>query len=532
MNKTLLVCLSVGLIFAGSMLFPMAVQAQVKVAPTSLSFGSLSVNTRSAADTIVVTNDNRRSVAITRVSSSLSEFIVTSPALPLTLSAGASASFQVVFLPNAAQSFSGRIAVTLNHQEGVTSTHSVAVTGTGVSPALPSQTHLLSASASSLSFGNALVGSSASQTMTLTNSGTGSVTISQAAMSGAGFTFSGCSGAVALAAGQSLTLTVGFAPATAGSATGSLNVVSSASNSPATIALSGTGVQAQISVVPTSVSFGNVAVGVSNTQSLTIRNAGTANLSVTQAVLAGTGFTLSGLTVPLSVAPGGSSVFTIGFTPASASSFTGSLTLVNNTPNSPLVVALAGAGIAPVLQLTVTPASLSFGSITTGTSTTQSVTVTNSGNGGVTLSQISENGAGFSVAGITVPLTLAAGQSTSFNVTFDPASAGNLSGSVTVTSNAANSPQAIALAGTGTAAASYSVNLTWTPSSSSYSGFNVYRGAQSGGPYSKINSGLIATPSYTDTNCSSAGTYYYVATEVDTTGAESTYSSPASAIVP
>jgi hypothetical protein len=740
MNKTLLVCLSVGLIFAGFVLFPMPVQAQVRIAPGSLSFGSLSVNTQSAADTFVVTNDNRRSVAITKVSSSLSEFIVTGPALPLTLSAGASASFQVVFLPNGAQSFSGRIAVTLSHQEGVSSTHSVAVTGTGVSPAPPAQTYLLSASTSSLSFGNALVGSSASQTMTVTNSGTGSVTIAQAAISGAGFTFSGCSGAVTLAAGQSLTLTVSFAPATAGSATGSLSVVSSAtnspttialsgtgiqpqisvspasasfgnvmvgasnsqaltikntgtanlsvtqetlagtgfsltgltlpltvapggsssftlgftpasassfagsvtlvnnspsspvvvalagtgvasalqltaspvslsfgsiatgtsttqsvtvtntgnssvtvsqisesgtgfsaagftvpltlaagqsttfsvtfdpattgslsgsvtitstaSNSPATIALSGTGVQAQISVIPASVSFGNVTVGVTDTQSFTIKNAGTANLSVTQAALAGTGFTLSGLTVPLSVVPGGSSTFTVGFTPGSASSFTGSLTLVSNTPNSPLVVALAGTGIAPILQLTVTPASLSFGSITTGTSTTQSVTVTNSGNASVTLTQISESGAGFSVTGCTLPLTLAAGQSTSFSVTFDPATAGSLSGSVTVTSNAANSPEVISLTGTGTAAASYSVSLSWTPSSSSYSGFNVYRGAQSGGPYSKVNSSLIATPLYTDTSVTAGDTYYYVATEVDTSGVESQYSSPVSAIIP
>jgi fibronectin type 3 domain-containing protein len=145
---------------------------------------------------------------------------------------------------------------------------------------------------------------------------------------------------------------------------------------------------------------------------------------------------------------------------------------------------------------------------------------------------VSESGAGFSVAGITVPLTLAAGQATSFNVTFNPASAGNLSGSVTLSSNAANSPQAVALTGTGTAPASHAVNLNWTPSSSSYSGFNIYRGTQSGGPYSKINSGLIATPSYTDANCGTAGTYYYVATEVDTTGAESTYSSPASTIIP
>jgi hypothetical protein len=739
MNKTLLVCLLVGLIFAGFVLFPMPVQAEVGIAPTSLSFGSVSVNTRSAAATIVVTNHGRHNVSITGVSSSLSQFVVTGPALPHTLSAGASASFQVVFLPNAAQSFSGSIFVSSIRHDGETSTSSIAVTGTGTSPA-PAQTYLLSASASSLSFGNALVGSSASQTLTVTNSGTGSVTISQASISGAGFTFNGCSGAVTLAAGQSLTLTVSFAPATAGSATGSLSVVSSAtnspatialsgtgiqpqisvspasasfgnvmvgasnsqaltikntgtanlsvtqaalagtgfsltgltlpltvapggsssftvgftpasassfagsvtlvnnspssplvvalagtgvapalqltaspvslsfgsiatgtsttqsvtvantgnssvtisqisesgtgfsaagftvpftlaagqsmtfsvtfdpattgslsgsvtitstaSNSPATIALSGTGVQAQISVIPASVSFGNVTVGVSSTQSLTIQNAGTANLSVTQAVMAGAGFTLSGLTVPLGVVPGGSSTFTVGFTPGSASSFTGSLTLVSNTTNSPLVVALAGTGISPILQLTVTPASLSFGSITTGTSTTQSVTVTNSGNASVTLTQISESGTGFSVSGCTLPLTLAAGQSTSFNVTFDPATASSLSGSVTVTSNAANSPEVISLSGAGTAPASYSVSLSWTPSSSSYSGFNVYRGAQSGGPYSKINSSLIATPSYTDTSVTAGDTYYYVATEVDTTGVESNYSSQVSAIIP
>jgi hypothetical protein len=448
MNKTLLVCLSVGLIFAGFVVFPMPVQAEVGIAPTSLSFGSVSVNTQSAAASIVVTNDGRHSVSITGVSSSLSEFIVTGPALPLTLSAHASASFQVVFLPNAAQSFSGSIFISIVHHDGETSTNSITVTGTGTSPA-PSQTYLLSASTSSLSFGNALVGSSASQTMTVTNSGTGSVSIAQAAISGAGFTFSGCSGAVTLAAGQSLTLTVSFAPATAGSATGSLSVVSNATNSPTTIALSGTGIQPQISVSPASASFGNVMVGASNSQALTINNTGTANLSVTQAALAGTGFSLTGLTLPLTVAPGGSSSFTVGFTPASASSFAGSVTLANNSPSSPLVVALAGTGVAPALQLTASPVSLSFGSIATGTSTTQSVTVTNTGNSSVTISQISESGTGFSAAGFTVPLTLAAGQSMTFSVTFDPATTGSLSGSVTITSTASNSPATIALSGTG-----------------------------------------------------------------------------------
>jgi hypothetical protein len=325
---------------------------------------------------------------------------------------------------------------------------------------------------------------------------------------------------------------VTFDPATTGSLSGSVIVTSTAANSPATISLTGTGVQPQISVIPASVSFSNVTVGTTNTQSLTIQNAGNANLSVTQAALAGTGFTLAGLTVPLTVAPGASSVFTIGFAPASASTFSGSLTLVNNSPTSPLVVALAGTGISPTLQITPTPSSLSFGSITMGTSTTQNVTLANTGNASVTLSQITETGAGFALSGCSLPLTLAAGQSTSFNVTFDPATTGSLSGSVTVTSNAANSPQVISLTGTGTAAVAYSVDLTWTPSSSSYSGFNVYRGSQSGGPYTKVNPSLIPSASYTDSSVAAGDTYYYVATEVDTTGMESAYSSPVSAVIP
>jgi hypothetical protein len=121
-----------------------------------------------------------------------------------------------------------------------------------------------------------------------------------------------------------------FCSATAGSATGSLGIVSNATNSPVTISLSGSGVQPQISVIPASVGFGNVTVGVTNTQMFTISNPGTANLNVTQASLIGTGLSFSGLTLPLSIPPGGSPAFTVSFAPASASIISGSLTLVNN----------------------------------------------------------------------------------------------------------------------------------------------------------------------------------------------------------
>jgi fibronectin type 3 domain-containing protein len=76
------------------------------------------------------------------------------------------------------------------------------------------------------------------------------------------------------------------------------------------------------------------------------------------------------------------------------------------------------------------------------------------------------------------------------------------------------------------------VNLNWTPSSSTYSGFNVYRGTTSGGPYTKVDSSVIPTTSYTDAGVTSGKTYFYVATEVDSTGMESTYSSEVSTTIP
>src|SRR5882757_989983 len=427
MIKTHLVCLCIGLFLIGSLLFAVPARAGIGVAPAALSFGSVTVNTTSTGATVVITNTARQNITIQQISSNLPEFIVISPALPVSLGSNASASFQVVFKPDAALTFNGRIVINTNRKNVGSATLSVSGTG-APSSSSPAQSYLLSPSLSGLTFGNTLVGSSASQAFAITNTGTGSVNISQVAAAGTGFSVTGFPGAVTLSAGQSLPLTAKFSPLATGAVSGNISVVSTATNSPAVVSLSGTGVQPQITVIPTSISFGNVTVGVTNTQTLTIRNPGTATLSVTQASLAGTGFSTSGLALPLSVAPGGSASFNVGFVPATASTFSGSITLINNTPNSPLVVPLGGTGISSILQLSVSPASLAFGSLATETSASQSVTISNTGNSGVSLSQISASGAGFTTSSIAMPLSLAAGQSTSFSVTFAPASTGNLAG--------------------------------------------------------------------------------------------------------
>jgi fibronectin type 3 domain-containing protein len=74
--------------------------------------------------------------------------------------------------------------------------------------------------------------------------------------------------------------------------------------------------------------------------------------------------------------------------------------------------------------------------------------------------------------------------------------------------------------------------LSWTASTSVVSGYNVYRSAVSGGPYTKVNSSLIVTTSYTDSTVQSGTTYFYVVTSVDASNVESAFSTQVSATIP
>jgi fibronectin type 3 domain-containing protein len=53
-----------------------------------------------------------------------------------------------------------------------------------------------------------------------------------------------------------------------------------------------------------------------------------------------------------------------------------------------------------------------------------------------------------------------------------------------------------------------------------------------GGPYTRLNSARNAAASYADSTVASGQTYYFVVTEVDSSGMESGYSSQATALIP
>jgi hypothetical protein len=320
--------------------------------------------------------------------------------------------------------------------------------GTG-SGSLASQ---LTSSATSLGFGSVLVGSqSSAKSITLTNSRTGNVSISQINVSGSVFAASGISVPLTLAAGQQASLSVTFDPTTTGTVAGSISVVSNASNSPATISLSGTSVQPALTVTPTSASFSSVIIGTSNSQTFTLSNPGSAGVTISQASIAGSGFSLSGLATPVTIPVGNSATFNAVFTPAATASVIGNISIVSNAPTSPASVSLSGSGVAATLTLGVSPTSLSFGHVSVGSSSAQNITVTNTGNSNVTISSITSSGAGFSASGVSANTTLTPGQSVTLSVSFAPTATGSVTGSVLVASNATNSPAIVTFSGSGVA---------------------------------------------------------------------------------
>ena len=314
---------------------------------------------------------------------------------------------------------------------------SCALTSKGSSPATnPS----ISVTPSLVSFGNVKIKTQTSQTLRLSNPGTKDLVISQATISGESFSVSGLTAPLTVAAGTSMNFTVLFQPTTTGTASASISISSNATSAPLTVGLTGTGViesTPAISVTPTAISFGNLTVKTSATQTVKLSNTGTADLTISQATLSGTGFSMAGLTAPVTVAAGVSTTFTVSFQPTATGAAAGSVTITSNASPSPLTVSLTGTGVATSTPaISVTPGAVSFGNQTVKTSASQTVTVSNTGTAALSISQASVSGTGYSMTGLTAPITVAAGASTSFTVSFQPATTGAAAGSISIVSNA------------------------------------------------------------------------------------------------
>jgi Abnormal spindle-like microcephaly-assoc'd, ASPM-SPD-2-Hydin len=397
----------------------------------------------------------------------------------------------------------------------------------------------LTLSTSSLNFGSVAVNSAATGSVTLTSSGNSAVTVNSASITGAGFSIVSGTVPVTLDPNQSVTLQLQFKPTASGSATGKLSISSNSSNgSTATVALSGTGTAAtspQLTLSTSTLSFGSVTVNSSSTQSLALTSSGTSPVTVNSASISGAAFSIVGATLPATLNPGQSMTLQLQFKPTAAGSATGSLTLSSNsTSNGTAVVSLSGTGTTSNPQLTVNSTTLSFGSVTVNSSTTQSVTLTSSGTSPVTVNSASTSGSGFTLVGGSFPITLNPNQTATLQVQFKPSAAGAVTGSLTISSNStSNGTAVVSLSGTGTSAA-HEVDLSWDAPGSSpdpVAGYHIYR-STGGGSSQLINPSVQTPTSYVDSTVVSGTSYNYMVKSVDSNGVESVPSNQVTVTVP
>jgi hypothetical protein len=365
---------------------------------------------------------------------------------------------------------------------------------------------------------------SPSQAVTLTNSGSAPLTINSIGITGTNAgdfaqTNTCPSGSTTLVAGASCTINVVFKPTATGSRSAGIAITDNAAGSPQAVALSGTGVSAPaVTLSPTSLTFNYQQVATTSpSQPITLTNSGSAALTISSIGITGTngGDFADTTTCPVSpstLAAGGSCTINVTFTPTGSGTRTASVSVNDDAAGSPQAASLTGTGTTtPVPAVALNPTSLTFA--TQGVNTTspaQTVTLTNSGNGPLTISGISLAGAnpGDFAQTNTCPIspsTLAAGANCTISLTFTPSTSGTRTASVSITDDASNSPQAVTLTGTGSATAgtylldgfeSGNLNL-WNQTASSGGSVTVES--------TTVNSGTDAAALTNSTNADYAG---------------------------
>jgi len=388
-----------------------------------------------------------------------SAFQLSGSTAPAQLQPGQQASFNVAFTPQATGGSQGLLTLGL-----ASSSVTFSLAGTGTSTAFAvsyaladGNIHPLSSGAA-ISFPSVDLNGTTTATITILNQGTGPGTVTGITLAGAGFQLSGLPLLPAtVPAGQNIHFGIVFAPAQAGSFSGTFRIdlggssisgtLTASTNAP-NLALSYTLADGNIHPLSSgaAISFPSVDLNGTTTATITILNQGTGAGSVTAITVAGAGFQLSGLPLLPATVPAGQSLhFGIVFAPTQAgtfngtfsialagSSISGTLTASTNAPNFTLSYTLADGNVHPLSS----GAAISFPSVDINGTTTANITILNQGAGAGTVTAISVSGTGFQLTGVPLlPTTVPAGQSLRFGIVFAPTQTGAFNGifSISVT---------------------------------------------------------------------------------------------------
>lgn len=224
-----------------------------------------------------------------------------------------------------------------------------------------------------------------------------------------------------------------------------------------------------LSPLPLSLVFNPQVIGTTSaSKSITVKNAGTSQVTVNSITATGN-FAIATNNCGGTINIRGVCTVTVVFTPSVAGSLTGSLAISDSAPDSPQTVALSGTSELP---LTITPATLAFGTETVGhTSAIKTVTLTNNQSTTLNFGFLASPDYTTVGSGTTCLASLAAGAKCNIAVTFTPTANGSINGAVTISNATGYSPQLVSLSGTGSGGAT--APLTFTPATLSFNSQSV-----------------------------------------------------------
>ncbi|MGA8540029.1 MAG: choice-of-anchor D domain-containing protein, partial [Terriglobales bacterium] len=209
-----------------------------------------------------------------------------------------------------------------------------------------------------------------------------------------------------------------------------------------------------VTMSPASISYGNVVVGQSAQNYVTLTNKSGKALGVGPVTLTVTSGSKSqfsmGQSCPSTLQPGNSCSIGAVFAPSAAGAGAATLNITTSVSSTPQSISLSGTGINPP-QASLSPTSLAFGTVKVAKSSTLSVTLSNPGTSALAISSVTISGtnAGNFTKSNGCPASLAAGAKCTISVTFTPSVTGARSANLTVTDNASSGTQTVPLSGTG-----------------------------------------------------------------------------------
>jgi len=448
-----------GLIGCGGYVANGAATGTLVASPGQVAFGNVSVG-KTASATILLFNGSSATLQITQLAITGPSFSVSGQSNPsAAISAGATYRLNVQFAPVVSGAVAGQLTITSNASSSNTAV--ISLSGTGAATATNSG--VLVASPSQVTFGTVSIGQTASATVLLSNEGTAPLEITQLGLTGQSFSIADQNNLpITINAGATHSLNVQFIPVATGTAAGQLTVTSNAStNTTAVIGLSGTAVSTATAsgilvVSPNELAFGAISIGQTASATVLLSNEGSASLEITQLGLTGQSFSVAGQSnLPITINAGATLSLNVQFAPVASGAAAGQLTVTSNlSTGNTVVVNLAGTGLATVAgsgTLVVSPSQVTFGTVSVGQTASATVLLSNEGSAPLEITQLGLTGQSFSVAGESnLPITINAGATLSLNVQFAPIASGTATGQLTVTSNASTASTAvISLTGTG-----------------------------------------------------------------------------------